>query len=94
MVFLNRRFRIGWLYAVACGSYAFGMGAVGTAEKAFVMLNAMTYNSAAAMQAGGGQRLYGALKTIKGIGSILKNDIERFIVGVVADEAGSHGSSW
>jgi hypothetical protein len=92
MAFFNRRFRLRSLYPVSSSGYTFGVGAVGTAEKAFVMLNAVSYNSAAAMQAGGGQRLYSALKTIKGIGPILKDNVERFIVDIVTDEAGAHSS--
>lgn len=80
------------LYPISGFGDALGVSAVGAAKKALIMLDSMAYYSAATMEAGGGKGLNRAFKAIEGIGSALQDDIKRFVVGVVADEAGSHSS--
>jgi hypothetical protein len=63
---------------------------VGTAEKALIVLHAVTYNSASTMEASGGKGLDSALKAIEGVGSTVEYDVERFIVCIVTDKARSH----
>jgi hypothetical protein len=68
------------------------VSAVGTAEKALIVLHTVAYNSASTVKAGWGKGLDRALKAIKGIGSTVEYDIERFIVCVMTDKTRSHRS--
>lgn len=70
------------------------MGAMSTAEKALIMLNAVSNNSTSAMEAGRGKCLNGALKTVEGIGMPLEHDIEGLIVNVMTGDACSHNPSF
>ena len=79
-----------YLDPISSLSYSLRMGTVRPAKVRIVVLNTVPYDSAPAVQAGRGQRLDRAFKTVKGICMTSLNDIEGFIVSVVTSSAGSH----
>ena len=58
-----------------------------------IVLHAVADDATSASDTGGGERLDRAFKTIEGIGMTSLDDVERFVVPIVAHSAGSH-SVW
>jgi hypothetical protein len=63
---------------------------MGAAEVFIVVLNPVTYDPTPTAETRWGKRLNGALKTIKGIGVPRLDNVERLVVSVMANSAGSH----
>ena len=66
------------------------VGAVGSAIKLLVVLNPVAYDSTATTKARGSERLNRALETVEGVGVPRLDDVERFVVSVMAHSTGSH----
>ena len=60
------------------------------AEELLVVLDAVTDNAASAVEAGWGKGLNRTFKTIEGIGATGLEDVEGFVVSVVANNTDSH----
>lgn len=67
-----------------------GVGAMGAAEVFIIVLNSVTYDATATAETRWGKRLNGAFKTIEGIGVPRLDNVERLVVSVIANSAGSH----
>jgi hypothetical protein len=66
------------------------VGAVGSTIKLFVVLNSVAYDAASTTKARRGKGLNGALETVERIGVPRLDDVERFVVSVMAHSTGSH----
>lgn len=81
----------GELYSIAGFSNAFVVRAVGAAKELLITLHPVTYDTTPTVETGRGEGLNRALKAIEGVPLVIVDDIECFVVGVVADGADAHG---
>jgi hypothetical protein len=65
-------------------------GTVRAAEKLPMCFHSMPDNANATMVTGGGERVDGAFKTVKGMGLPTYNNLKSFVVAVPADFTTSH----
>jgi len=68
------------------------MRAMGSAEELFVVFNPMPNYSTATMEAGGRKRLNRALERIKSVGPAGLENLEGFVIFVMANDTCPHDS--
>lgn len=68
------------------------MRAMGSAEELFVVFNPMPDDSTSTMEAGGCKRLNRALERVKGVGAAGLENIEGFVIFVMANDTCPHDS--
>ncbi len=66
------------------------MSAMGATEKLFVVFNAMPYDATSTVETGGRKGLNRALKGVKGVGPAGLENVEGFVVFVMANGTGPH----
>ncbi len=66
------------------------MSAVGPAKEFIFMLDPVADDTASTMKTGRSERLNRAFKGIEGVGATSLENVEGFVVSVLANDAGSH----
>ena len=77
---------------VPCLRNSLCMSAVGSAEELVVVFNPMPYDSTSTVEAGGRKRLNRALEGVKCVGPAGLENVEGFVIFVMANDTCPHDS--